>query len=132
MLTRRGRAFQPGLTAAFDGIARLTEQVTQARDDRVLTVGVGRPASHQGFGWEAITAAAIAGLAAREATPLVAILWGRHAQAAHELLPDVPVITSAHPSPMSADRGFFGSRPFSAANEALEDLGDAPINWQVE
>lgn len=100
--------------------------------NRVLTVGAGRPASHQGFGWEAITAAAIAGLAAREATPLVAILWGRHAQAAHELLPDVPVITSAHPSPMSADRGFFGSRPFSAANEALEDLGDAPINWQVE
>lgn len=100
--------------------------------NRVLTVGVGQPASHQGFGWEAVTAAAIAGLAAREAAPLVAILWGRHAQSAEDLLPDVPVLTSAHPSPMSADRGFFGSRPFSAANQALEDLGGTPIIWQVE
>ena len=99
--------------------------------NRVLTVQVGQPGSHQGFGWEAITEAAISGLVDREDAPLVAILWGRHAQSAEPLLPDVPVITSAHPSPMSADRGFFGSRPFSAANDALLDLGGDAIDWCV-
>lgn len=97
--------------------------------NRVLTVQVGAPGSHQGFGWEAITAAAISGLVARDDAPLVAILWGRHAQTAADLLPDVPIIASAHPSPMSADRGFFGSRPFSSANEAVRDLGGEPIDW---
>lgn len=99
--------------------------------NRVLTVQAGEPGSHRGKGWEAITASAIEALAEREGEPLVAILWGRDAQSLVPMLGDVPVITSAHPSPMSADRGFFGSRPFSRANELLEDLGGDPIDWAL-
>lgn len=99
--------------------------------NRVLTVHVGEPGSHRGKGWEEITQAAISALADRADQPLVAILWGRDAQTAAEFLPDVPVITSAHPSPMSADRGFFGSRPFSRANELLEEIGGDPLDWAL-
>jgi uracil-DNA glycosylase len=99
--------------------------------NRVLTVRLGEPGSHRGIGWEAITAAAISALVARDGQPLVAILWGRDAQSLEPDLPDVPVIASAHPSPMSADRGFFGSRPFSRANELLDELGADPVDWAL-
>jgi len=99
--------------------------------NRVLTVQEGQPGSHRNFGWEAVTEAAIAGLVARDDAPLVAILWGRDAQSLQPMLQDVPCIVSAHPSPMSADRGFFGSRPFSRANEALVDLGGDEVNWAL-
>src|SRR5579875_1426284 len=83
--------------------------------NRVLTVAPGKPASHRGKGWEAVTEQAIRALAAR-GTPLVSILWGRDARSLAPLLAGSPCIESAHPSPMSADSGFFGSRPFSRAN----------------
>lgn len=100
--------------------------------NRVLTVAPGRPASHRGKGWEPITAFAIEALARRE-RPLVAILWGRDAQSLAPMLSEhgVPVISSPHPSPLSAHRGFFGSRPFSRANEALVALGGQPVDWQL-
>ncbi|HEY4007480.1 MAG TPA: uracil-DNA glycosylase [Pseudonocardia sp.] len=99
--------------------------------NRVLTVAPGQPASHRNKGWEKVTDQAIQALAARGA-PLVAILWGRDARTLRPLLgADVPCIESAHPSPMSADRGFFGSRPFSRANELLESRGAAPIDWKL-
>jgi uracil-DNA glycosylase len=99
--------------------------------NRVLTVRTGEPGSHRGIGWEEITGAAIDALVARNDAPLVAILWGRDAQSLTAQLVDVPVIASAHPSPMSADRGFFGSRPFSRANELLEELAAEPIDWAL-
>ena len=99
--------------------------------NRVLTVRIGEPGSHRGIGWERLTTAAITALVERSDQPLVAILWGKDAQSVQPLLPDVPVIASAHPSPMSADRGFFGSRPFSTANEYLQDLGDDPVDWNL-
>jgi uracil-DNA glycosylase len=98
--------------------------------NRVLTVAPGAPASHRGKGWEIVTDQAIRALAAR-GTPLVAILWGRDAQSLAPLLDSVPRIESAHPSPMSADRGFFGSRPFSRANEALVAQGAQPVDWAL-
>jgi uracil-DNA glycosylase len=99
--------------------------------NRVLTVRLGEPGSHRGRGWEDITAAAITALVDRPDAPLVAILWGRDAQSLEPALPDVPVIASAHPSPMSADRGFFGSRPFSRANDLLEELGSDGVDWSL-
>ncbi len=98
--------------------------------NRVLTVQPGRPASHRGKGWEEVTDQAIRALAAR-GRPLVAILWGRDARSLAPLLGSVPRIESAHPSPMSADRGFFGSRPFSRANTLLEQQGAPPIDWKL-
>lgn len=99
--------------------------------NRVLTVQAGEPGSHRKQGWEEITAAAIDGLVARVDAPMVAILWGRDAQSLEPMLGETPIIASAHPSPMSADRGFFGSRPFSRANEALMELGAEPIDWSL-
>lgn len=99
--------------------------------NRVLTVRIGEAGSHRGIGWEAITAAAIDALVARADAPLVAILWGRDAQSLEPSLPDVPVIASDHPSPLSASGGFFGSRPFSRANALLEELGDEPVDWSL-
>ena len=99
--------------------------------NRVLTVQAGTSGSHRGKGWEEFTECAIRGLVARPDAPLVAILWGRDAQSLEPTLGDTPVIASAHPSPMSADRGFFGSRPFSRANALLEELGDDPIDWSL-
>lgn len=98
--------------------------------NRVLTVTAGLPASHRGRGWEAVTDQAIDALVARR-QPLVAILWGRDAQSLQSRLGSVPVIASAHPSPLSAGRGFFGSRPFSRANALLVEQGAAPVNWQL-
>lgn len=98
--------------------------------NRVLTVQPGAPASHRGKGWEQVTEAAIRALAAR-AGPLVAVLWGRDAQGLAPMLGDVPQIASAHPSPLSASRGFFGSRPFSRVNDALRSQGGEPVDWQL-
>lgn len=98
--------------------------------NRVLTVRPGAPASHRGKGWEQVTEAAIRALAARGG-PLVAILWGRDAQNLGPLLGPVPQIASPHPSPLSASRGFFGSRPFSRANAALVEQGGDPVDWQL-
>lgn len=104
--------------------------------NRVLTVGAGAPASHRGWGWEQVTEAAIRALVARRGPdgtplPLVAILWGAQAQSLSALLEGAPIIASPHPSPLSAHRGFFGSRPFSRANAALEAQGSAPIDWRI-
>jgi uracil-DNA glycosylase len=98
--------------------------------NRVLTVAPGRPGSHRGQGWEEVTEQAIRALAARP-QPLAAILWGRDARNLAPLLEGVPLIESAHPSPNSADRGFFGSRPFSRANALLEARGAHPIDWKL-
>jgi uracil-DNA glycosylase len=98
--------------------------------NRVLTVAPGASGSHRGKGWEAVTDQAIRALVAR-GTPLVAILWGRDAQSLGPLLGTVPRIESAHPSPMSADRGFFGSKPFSRANDSLVAQGSAPVDWSL-
>jgi uracil-DNA glycosylase len=99
--------------------------------NRVLTVAPGAPGSHRGRGWEAVTEQAIRALIAR-GTPLVAILWGRDAQTLRPLLGSVPRIESAHPSPLSADRGFFGSRPFSRANALLVAQGGDPVDWALD
>jgi uracil-DNA glycosylase len=98
--------------------------------NRVLTVQPGRPNSHKGKGWEEVTEQAIRALAARGG-PLVAILWGRDARNLVPLLGGVPCIESAHPSPNSADRGFFGSRPFSRASKMLEEQGGEPVDWKL-
>jgi len=98
--------------------------------NRVLTVAPGQPASHRGRGWEAVTDCAISALATR-GTPLVAILWGRQAQELQKLLGETPIIASAHPSPLSASRGFFGSKPFTRANELLAAQGGDPIDWSL-
>lgn len=99
--------------------------------NRVLTVRPGQPGSHRGKGWEQVTACAIDALVARGG-PLVALLWGRDAQNLSPRLGDVPQIASAHPSPLSAHAGFFGSRPFSRVNAALEAQGAAGIDWRLE
>jgi len=98
--------------------------------NRALTVAPGRPNSHQGKGWEEVTEQAIRALSQRGG-PLVAILWGRNARNLRPLLEPVPCIESAHPSPMSAANGFFGSRPFSRANAALVAQGAEPVDWKL-
>ncbi|MGB3376839.1 MAG: uracil-DNA glycosylase, partial [Microbacterium sp.] len=98
--------------------------------NRVLTVRPGVPASHRGWGWEQVTELAIRTLVVRD-RPLVAILWGADARGLKPLLGSTPVIESAHPSPLSARRGFFGSRPFSRANTLLESMGAPAIDWRV-
>lgn len=99
--------------------------------NRVLTVRPGAPASHRRQGWEAVTECALRALAARGG-PLVAILWGNDARSTRKFLGDVPAIESAHPSPLSASRGFFGSAPFSRANSLLQHQGGDPIDWRVD
>jgi uracil-DNA glycosylase len=99
--------------------------------NRVLTVRPGNPASHRGKGWEAVTECAIRALAARP-QPMVAILWGKDASTLKPMLgKECVAIESAHPSPLSASRGFFGSRPFSRANELLAQRGADPIDWRL-
>src|SRR5216684_851960 len=110
--------------------------------NRVLTVQPGKPGSHRGKGWEQVTEQAIRALAARgrgegrRAVPLVAILWGRDARTLAPLLAQagdtsIPCIESAHPSPYSANSGFFGSHPFSRANRLLEQHGAEPVEWKL-
>jgi uracil-DNA glycosylase len=98
--------------------------------NRVLTVQAGLSGSHRGSGWERVTEVAIRALVAR-GTPLVAILWGRDAQSLETMLGATPVIASVHPSPLSARRGFFGSKPFSRANSLLTQLGAEPVDWRL-
>ena len=99
--------------------------------NRVLTVSPGQAASHQGWGWEKVTEAAIKALVARDSA-LEAILWGRQAQSLTPMLGNTPIIASAHPSPLSASRGFFGSKPFSRANALLEQQGVSPVDWSLD
>ena len=98
--------------------------------NRVLTVGPDGSRSHHGEGWETVTAQAISALSARGG-PLVALLWGRDAQTLEPSLGDVPCINCPHPSPLSAHTGFFGSRPFSRANDLLRQQGAEPIDWSL-
>ena len=104
--------------------------------NRVLTVRHGEPGSHRGWGWEKVTDAIVDGLAAHHrgaGRPLVALLWGRDAQ---QLAPRLTaggaqILTAPHPSPLSAHRGFLGSRPFSRANALLEAAGAGPVDWRL-
>ncbi|OII19755.1 uracil-DNA glycosylase [Curtobacterium sp. MCBA15_016] len=98
--------------------------------NRVLTVEAGAAGSHRGKGWEAVTDQAVRALVAR-GKPLVAVLWGAQAASVRPLLGDTPVVASAHPSPLSASRGFFGSRPFSQVNELLVAQGAEPVDWTL-
>ncbi|MBT1683636.1 uracil-DNA glycosylase [Curtobacterium flaccumfaciens] len=98
--------------------------------NRVLTVQAGEAGSHRGKGWEAVTDQAVRALVAR-GTPLVTVLWGAQAGSVRPLLGDTPVVASAHPSPLSASRGFFGSRPFSQVNALLESQGAPPVDWTL-
>lgn len=98
--------------------------------NRVLTVAPGEAGSHRRKGWEDITTRAIEALVERQ-RPMVAILWGADARKLAPLLGQTPVIESAHPSPLSASRGFFGSRPFSRANAELTRLGADPVQWRL-
>ncbi|WP_375498834.1 uracil-DNA glycosylase [uncultured Jatrophihabitans sp.] len=99
--------------------------------NRCLTVAPGASASHRGKGWEAVTDQAIRALVERQ-RPLAAILWGKDAQTLRTLLGATPRIESVHPSPMSADRGFFGSKPFSRANALLVEQGANPVDWTLD
>ncbi len=98
--------------------------------NRSLTVAPHRPAAHRGKGGEVVTEPAIRALAGR-GTPLVAILWGRDARNLRPLLDGVPCVESAHPSPLSARNGFFGSRPFSRANRLLVEQSAVPVDWKL-
>ncbi|MDI3384915.1 uracil-DNA glycosylase [Streptomyces sp. B-S-A8] len=98
--------------------------------NRALTTAPRRPAAHRGKGWEEVTEQAIRALAAR-GRPLVSVLWGRDARNLRPLLGDLPAVESSHPSPMSADRGFFGSRPFSRVNDLLVRQGAQPVDWRL-
>lgn len=98
--------------------------------NRVLTVAPGAAGSHRGRGWESVTECAIKALAARGG-PLAAILWGRDAQGLKPMLGGIPWVESPHPSPLSASRGFFGSRPFSRVNDLLVRQGGAPLDWRL-
>ncbi len=98
--------------------------------NRVLTVRPGAPASHRGWGWEKVTEHAIRALVQRGGA-LVAVLWGRDASGLKPMLGSVPCVESAHPSPLSASRGFFGSRPFSRVNTLLAEQGADPVDWRI-
>ncbi|MDE3720486.1 MULTISPECIES: uracil-DNA glycosylase [Nocardiopsis] len=98
--------------------------------NRVLTVEPGKSGSHQGKGWEAVTEQAIRALAERD-KPMVAILWGRQARNLRPMMPGVPCVESAHPSPLSARSGFFGSKPFSKTDALLKEQGADPVDWSL-
>ncbi|WP_335986106.1 uracil-DNA glycosylase [Glycomyces sp. MUSA5-2] len=98
--------------------------------NRSLSVAPGTPASHRGKGWEAVTEQAIRALAERGG-PAVAVLWGADARKLKDLLGPIPSIESAHPSPLSARRGFFGSKPFSRVNALLAEQGGEPVDWRL-
>ena len=127
-LAEQGRAWTPphhgDLTAWSDqGVMLL---------NRVLTVRPGASNSHRGQGWEEITEQAIRVIAERGRTaPLAAVLWGAAARKLAPTLEPVPHVTSAHPSPLSAHQGFFGSRPFTRVNALLVEQGGEPVDWGV-
>ncbi|MGN0064593.1 MAG: uracil-DNA glycosylase [Nocardioides sp.] len=98
--------------------------------NRVLTVRPGAANSHRGQGWEEVTERAVDALVARGG-PCVALLWGRPAQSLKPRLGTIPSVESAHPSPLSAYRGFFGSRPFSRVNALLAEQGGSPVDWRI-
>ena len=98
--------------------------------NRVLTVRPGAPASHRGKGWEEVTERVVDALVERGGPP-VAVLWGRQARDLRPRLGDVPAVESVHPSPLSAHRGFLGSRPFSSVDALLEQQGAAPVDWRL-
>lgn len=99
----------------------------------VLTVRAHLANSHRGKGWEEFTDAAIRALNTQD-RPIVFLLWGRPAQSKESMLtnPHHLILKSPHPSPLSAYRGFFGSRPFSKTNQFLREHGEEPIDWQIE
>lgn len=99
----------------------------------VLTVREKQPSSHKGKGWEQFTDKVIEAVNAKQ-DPVVFILWGRHAQNKEALITNNShfIIKSPHPSPFSANRGFFGSRPFSRANQFLTEVGRGPVNWEIK
>ena len=97
--------------------------------NRHLTTGLGSAGSHIGLGWQEFTDAAVRALAQHHGRDLVAVLWGNQARTAQPLLGAAQIVASAHPSPLSAHRGFFGSKPFSQVNQALEKVGREPIDW---
>ncbi|MEW1834414.1 uracil-DNA glycosylase [Microbacterium sp. NPDC079995] len=115
--------------ASHGDLSAWTEQGVMLLN-RVLTVAPGHAGSHRGWGWERVTEHAIRTLAARP-DPLVAVLWGKDAAGLAPLLGETPRVESAHPSPLSARRGFFGSRPFSRVNALLEAQGAAPVDWRL-
>ena len=96
--------------------------------NRILTTKSGESLSHKGLGWEAFTELVIKRLSNRN---VIFILWGKSAQDLSKYIPDEKVILGVHPSPLSANRGFFGSKPFSRTNEKLKVLGEKPINWEI-
>ncbi|WP_404816363.1 uracil-DNA glycosylase [Streptomyces thermolineatus] len=98
--------------------------------NRALTTAPRKPDAHRGKGWEEVTEQAVRALTDR-GKPLVAVLWGRNARNLRPLLQAFPAVESAHPSPMSADRGFFGSRPFSRVNDLLARQGADPVDWRL-
>lgn len=120
-----------GILPAIHGDLSAWQQQGVLLLNRVLTVRAGQAGSHAGIGWEQVTAAAIKALAANPA-PKVAILWGKQAQQLKPLFGNIPVLESAHPSPLSARRGFFGSKPFSRANQLLAEQGAEPVGWGLE
>lgn len=119
-----------GLTPPAHGDLRAWSAQGVLLLNRVLTVRSGEAGSHRGRGWEAVTDQAVRALVAR-GKPLVAVLWGNQAGSVRPLLGDTPVVASAHPSPLSASRGFFGSRPFSQVNELLVAQGASPVDWTL-
>ncbi|WP_315186678.1 uracil-DNA glycosylase [Corynebacterium durum] len=119
-----------GLPMPEDGDLTPWSEQGVALFNRVLSVQPGKAGSHRGKGWEEVTEHALHALAER-GKPLVAILWGRDAQNTQKFLGDTACICSPHPSPLSAARGFFGSKPFSHANELLVQQGAEPVNWQL-
>ena len=119
-----------GLPMPEDGDLTPWSEQGVALFNRVLSVQPGKAGSHRGKGWEEVTEHALRALTER-GKPLVAILWGRDAQNTQKFLGDTACICSPHPSPLSAARGFFGSKPFSHANELLVQQGAEPVNWQL-
>lgn len=115
-----------GSTTTSDGdLSRWSEQGVMLLN-RVLTVSAGESASHSRLGWERITERIVQECASNGS---IAILWGNHAREVAHLFPEDRLIQGVHPSPLSAHRGFLGSRPFTRANEMLEKLGYKPIIW---
>lgn len=117
--------------AAHGDLTAWTEQGVLLLN-RVLTVRAGASGSHRGIGWEEVTEATVRALVAR-GTPLVGLLWGADARRMAPLLREggAGVVESPHPSPLSASRGFFGSRPFSRVNALLEAAGAEPVDWRI-